>query len=601
MFKKIICMTLAVLTFFSVSQTFSVLAAVRNIELNTTCEEITRKASSGDESGDETVVDVNVLQAKSVFSAAPANIDEFKQLHRADPLLPNQKDAAIKSDNAKGRFEVAALYFAALKAYDPKNPAEYEKMMEELTDSPTTRALGYDTFKSDSGYLKENYKYKYYGNAFFDGAEPDNGYTPSEPLTVTLEDYVYSSQSSTDYQTQIYKIVTRFKGADSERIVDVYQDSLDGKWYLFSDSWGNLTSKIKSPALQYIAQWQAEEAAETPVNDSDKKLLYFNTSEWKTDKEVYCHIWERGADSFYTWQSKKEKCQKVDNAHWTYDITDLDFNSEKDYCLIIFTGFGNQSCDITFAPECAGDTLTVVNNKIENPVDPPKAANEALWSKNGGKYGPHLALTSSGNIVGSKLCPNESGIEIIGDWLPTYYLSTNIMDIVSTLAKAYPKFGITKASQIQDIYVYIHNKKTGEDEAAMKKMLEDAFAKAYPAYNTDSKKSIQPKTVNKKVKTTSTSKKSNPIKVKAINKTFKAKALKKKAKSYTALKVTKAKGKLTYKVKKKSKKLTFKKGKITVKKKTKKGTYKLTVTVTAAGNKTYKKGAKTVTVKVKVK
>ena len=42
-------------------------------------------------------------------------------------------------------------------------------------------------------------------------------------------------------------------------------------------------------------------------------------------------------------------------------------------------------------------------------------------------------------------------------------------------------------------------------------------------------------------------------------------------------------------------------GSITVKKGTKKGTYKIKVKVTAAGNKNYKAGTKTVTCKVTVK
>lgn len=69
--------------------------------------------------------------------------------------------------------------------------------------------------------------------------------------------------------------------------------------------------------------------------------------------------------------------------------------------------------------------------------------------------------------------------------------------------------------------------------------------------------------------------------------------------------VKKAQGKVTYaKVSKGSSKyLTISKstGKITVKKKTPKGTYEIKVKVTAAGNSNYKKGSKTVTVKVKVK
>ncbi len=94
----------------------------------------------------------------------------------------------------------------------------------------------------------------------------------------------------------------------------------------------------------------------------------------------------------------------------------------------------------------------------------------------------------------------------------------------------------------------------------------------------------------------------NPMKVSASGKTYKVKALKKKAQSFKAIKVSKNQGKVTYKVTKKNKKLTFKNGKVTVKKKTKKGTYKITVQVTAAGNKNYKKSGtvkKTITVKVK--
>lgn len=238
---------------------------VRDITLNTTLKEISRKGSSGNQNGEETVVDIPLYQASSVFNYTPANVAELKQVHRADDMLPNKVDAAVEAgDKAKGRFEVVALYFAALRAYDPKNPDVCFDMMEELFESPTTKILNLDSFNNYSrSALKDNlnkmYKYKYVGNAYFDGAEPANGYTPSEPLTVTLEDYVYASQTSNQYQTQIYKIVSRFKGADTERIIQVYQDSIDGKWYIFSDSWKSFTADMKDPAPKYKAQWAAEE------------------------------------------------------------------------------------------------------------------------------------------------------------------------------------------------------------------------------------------------------------------------------------------------------------------------------------------------------
>ena len=94
----------------------------------------------------------------------------------------------------------------------------------------------------------------------------------------------------------------------------------------------------------------------------------------------------------------------------------------------------------------------------------------------------------------------------------------------------------------------------------------------------------------------------NTLKAKAKSKVLNAKS--KKDTTFTAkkaFKVSKAKGKVTYKKTKSNKKITVaKNGKVTVKKGLKAGTYNVKVKVTAAGNKNYKKGSKTVTLKFKV-
>ena len=100
---------------------------------------------------------------------------------------------------------------------------------------------------------------------------------------------------------------------------------------------------------------------------------------------------------------------------------------------------------------------------------------------------------------------------------------------------------------------------------------------------------------------------SNTMTVKAAAKKVKLKKVKKKNQTVTALTVKGRQGKVTYKgtpVGKKAKKalkINAKTGKITVKKKTKKGTYKMKVTVTAAGNDNYNAKVQTVTVKIRVK
>lgn len=100
--------------------------------------------------------------------------------------------------------------------------------------------------------------------------------------------------------------------------------------------------------------------------------------------------------------------------------------------------------------------------------------------------------------------------------------------------------------------------------------------------------------------------KKNPMTVKGKTLTIKAGKKLKKTKKYKVSKVLtkkKSKGKVTYKKLKGNKKITINKktGKVTVKKGLKKGTYKVKVSVTAAGNAQYFAKTKKVTFKIKVK
>ena len=102
-------------------------------------------------------------------------------------------------------------------------------------------------------------------------------------------------------------------------------------------------------------------------------------------------------------------------------------------------------------------------------------------------------------------------------------------------------------------------------------------------------------------------KKSNTLNVKGKTAKVSYKKLKKKARKLAVSKVLKFSnkgiGKLTYKKTSGSKKITMNKnnGKVTVKKGLKKGTYKIKVTITAAGNSIYRKASRNVTYKIKVK
>ncbi len=358
------------------------------------------------------------------------------------------------------------------------------------------------------------------------------------------------------------------------------------------------------------------------VNPNDTKI-YFDASGWKNVTQVYCHIWERGGDAFYTWQTKKEKCT-YENGKWAYDTNSLKsssdlpngMESDKDYCIIFSCNTGIQTYDCTFGTPCFGDTLKLSNGvRVENPVDSEKFVDEAVWEKNSNAYGPHLAFTSIGNIIGQFLCPNETGIEVIGDWLPTYYKSPYVKQPVEALVNAFPKFGIKTFDDVTAIYKYIVAKKTGEDEAAMKSILNEAYSKMPKENPTEPSTPpvvgpTQPFTKPKNRAATNGTKKDNSIKVTVKAKTVKLKKLKKKAQKVKAITVKGAEGKVTFKVvksgiTKKIRKLVKinSKGVITIKKwkKAKKGTYKIKVTVKAAGNSSYNAKTITKTIKVKIK
>ncbi len=242
---------------------------------------------------------------------------------------------------------------------------------------------------------------------------------------------------------------------------------------------------------------QAEAGAEANVSDAGAdtsseasgagNYVYFDASQWKGFNQIFCHIWVRGGADFFGWQSRREQCEKDSGSIWKYDISKLSQSTDVegglkdgvDYCIIFSANTGVQSYDTTFGLPCIGDTIKLTGNMIENPKDSEKEAFEAVWTKSSANYGPHLAITSIGNIVGKSLCPNESGAEVIGDWLPSYYISPNV-DAEATLVKALPKFGVG-VDDIQAVYTYIVSKNTGEDEKEMQNILESAAKKAYPS------------------------------------------------------------------------------------------------------------------------
>ena len=196
----------------------------------------TVKQPASDGRANEGIELVDVKQAKISFDKLPANPEELK---------------AIDRTGENGRFLTFALLICAFKTWKPDDENTCEAMMKQLLDSPAVKDC-YSNFTKQfvKDRMLQNGKWKYIADAYFDGADNSNGYTPSRPLTITVKEFPYLPQTSVIYgkELSIDKLVIEFKGADSSRNISVYQDPENRKWYVFSDSYKGLLADIKAPA-----------------------------------------------------------------------------------------------------------------------------------------------------------------------------------------------------------------------------------------------------------------------------------------------------------------------------------------------------------------
>ena len=137
----------------------------------------------------------------------------------------------------------------------------------------------------------------------------------------------------------------------------------------------------------------------------------------KSAKTVYCHMWANGGDDVYAWQTKNEKMTLVEGNKYSYEIAPgTDANM-----IIVSTNTGVQTYDLTFGDECMGDTIIIdPSTQIENAIDSEKTAARATWQNNSDKYGPHMAISSIGNVIGEKLAPGEDGEALLNAFKTNY-------------------------------------------------------------------------------------------------------------------------------------------------------------------------------------
>ncbi|MGN0114236.1 MAG: DUF6935 domain-containing protein [Acutalibacteraceae bacterium] len=161
--------------------------------------------SAAADAAKQAAANISTKTEKIVFADIPQSIDEFKSLPQAALATP---------------FDTAALTVVALCIY----PANKELCFEMLDYLRGPRPMN----GMDKQFISDRFRDKdYVPRSYFDGATPNNDYTPSEPYTVTVK----SDPHSYDEQG-IAKLFIPSGGADDPRPIKL-RNAKDGKWYLW--------------------------------------------------------------------------------------------------------------------------------------------------------------------------------------------------------------------------------------------------------------------------------------------------------------------------------------------------------------------------------
>ena len=164
---------------------------------------------------------------------------------------------------------------------------------------------------------------------------------------------------------------------------------------------------------------------------------------WKEAKAAYCHVFGSDGSWLYDWQTADELMTNEGGNLWSYEIP------AGPYDLVIFSiNTGAQTYELVLTDENIGDTaITDTSVMIENPIDENKTAAKTRWKS--GINGPHLAMTSSGEVVGEVLCPTESGANIVATFIEWYLPVSPDFVTAEMLSNAMKKLNTTPAEVVE--------------------------------------------------------------------------------------------------------------------------------------------------------
>lgn len=219
-----------------------------------------------------------------------------------------------------------------------------------------------------------------------------------------------------------------------------------------------MSKKVLSVLLAVMLVFGVVSVASVAAADEDtSRRIYFQAPEkWQIEKSaLYAYIWNSSTGKTVGgWQAPATELKMVvkgNREFWYIDVpAAADGDPEWDCVIfsIFSTSYKEQTYDTTFGADCFGKIAYMTDAVVENPVDSNQVAKVASWYELQDTYGPHIAVTSTGNVVGNFLLPGETAEDIVATFVEAHGPGTEIPlpDLITAEKQAEYIEAINKAS-----------------------------------------------------------------------------------------------------------------------------------------------------------
>lgn len=134
-------------------------------------------------------------------------------------------------------YNVVAAFANIAVSYDINNDSNFIDMLQYLMgDNQPISNLMRQQIKDR---MTQNNKYLFIGKSYFNGATPENDYTPTMPYSIDVSENDYSRQ-----EEGFVRLFIKSGGADNPRPITV-RLAKDGNYYIWSDSFMGILSDIR--------------------------------------------------------------------------------------------------------------------------------------------------------------------------------------------------------------------------------------------------------------------------------------------------------------------------------------------------------------------